>query len=362
MRQIFRSIIAAVAILAMPAAAQAEAFRCESRSGASPYPDAATVTHDHRRYAPASTGETEREFTAFVAAFDGPDDDNGDGRPDLTGNPSWVAYHLIGVEPDDQGRFAEPDVSIRRPSVWYRSSDLAHHWTERPWISSTRIDDSYAGVGRIWNRGHLAMADHAQRISAQASCNTHAFWNASPQAADFNQGPWLHLETYTAALSNMDGEVWIVAGPIFDNAPLLNIAEPDEVPVAVPHAFFKLIVREAGGTVDVRALIFEHPSEGPHGAVNPEPSSARQWVNCSRAQRAGHVYRPAQHLVSLAELESRSGLHFLRGLSDYPRLANVRPSALWDVPEQYWTGYICGGQRNAGPPAEPSFETPFSSP
>src|SRR3546814_3249238 len=66
----------------------------------------------------------------------------------------------------------------------------------------------------IWNRGHLAMSDHAQRISPEAGCNTHVFWNASPQAADLNQGPWLHLENYSAAASNKYRSVWVIAGPI----------------------------------------------------------------------------------------------------------------------------------------------------
>ena len=347
MRTTVLSVVAAVALSVSPAGA--ERFHCDTVRGESPYANTATGLHDHLRYAPEATDEPVREFSAFAAAFDGPDDDNGDGRPDQTGNPSWVAYHLIGVGPNGDGRYVEPDVSVEAPRPWYRSVDLAHLWTDRPGISAARVDDSYSGVGRTWNRGHLAMADHAQRIGPEASCNTHVFWNASPQAADFNQGPWLHLETYTAALSNMDGEIWIVAGPVFDRRPLINIAAPGEVPVAVPHAFFKLIVREVGASIEVRALVFEHPSLGRHGYAEPEPGVARGWVNCRRASAAHHTYAPAGNLVSLAELERRTGLRFLRAHPDYARIASVRPQSLWDVPERYWSGFLCGGQNDGGP-------------
>ncbi|GLK53966.1 MULTISPECIES: DNA/RNA non-specific endonuclease [Alphaproteobacteria] len=348
MKKIDLACLAAAVFLACTGSASAERFDCGSDRGASPYVLAPTGVHDHRRFAPAGATGPTRDFAAFAAAFDDDDDDNQDGRPDLTGNPTWVAYHLLGVAPTADGAYEEPNVSIDRPDRWYRSDDLSNHWIARPWITASRIDDSYRGVGRVWNRGHFAMADHAQRIGPEASCNTHVFWNASPQAADFNQGPWLHLETYTAALSNMVGEIWIITGPIFDDAPLRNIAEPHEVPVAVPHAFFKIIVREIDGAIDVRALIFEHPSVGPHGHVQPDPAEAAGWINCRSAGRAGHTYTPADNLVALRDVEARTGLRFL---PDHPLRADLvdrQPDSLWHVPEPYWSGYLCGGQATVG--------------
>jgi hypothetical protein len=34
------------------------------------------------------------EYKAFVVSFDGPDDDDGDGKPDLWGIPEFVAYEI----------------------------------------------------------------------------------------------------------------------------------------------------------------------------------------------------------------------------------------------------------------------------
>ncbi len=59
---------------------------------------------------------------------------------------------------------------------------MAFLWANRAGVAKKRLDDSYDGIGNTWNRGHLAMSDHAQRIAAEAACNTHHFWNGSPQA------------------------------------------------------------------------------------------------------------------------------------------------------------------------------------
>ena len=129
----------------------------------------------------------------FVSSFDSDDDDDGDGHQDFLAVPEWVAYELRGLS-EVSGTLAEPDISIHRPTDWYKSLELEFLWLEQPHVSKSRVDNSYDGIGRIWNRGHLAMADHAQRfghtggfdtssknrteIGWQSSCNTHVFWNA----------------------------------------------------------------------------------------------------------------------------------------------------------------------------------------
>jgi len=129
-----RQLLTAAVLAAAFAApfAHAEEFDCRSSGGTSPYPVVLTGEHDHLRYAPDVSGLLLREFAAYAAVFDGPDDDNGDGEADLTGNPTFVAYHLIGVGPSPDGAYREPDVSIDRPQDWYRGEDLSFMWTARP--------------------------------------------------------------------------------------------------------------------------------------------------------------------------------------------------------------------------------------
>ena len=347
----------AVILSGISSGAMAEEFICESDQGLSPYDIEIQPNFDHVRFAPAQT-DMIKEFESFTASFDGPDDDDGDGEPDLYANLEWVAYELQGLE-EINGEYEEPEISIKRPSDWYKSPEFAFLWTDRSGITKKRLDNSYDNIGAIWNRGHMAMGDHAQRISWQASCNTHTYWNGVPQAAEMNQGPWLHLETYVAALSNKYEKVWTIAGTIFDEDKIVHSIfdrvredRKGEVPVAVPHALFKILVLEIDGQLDVRAFIFEQPyelaGEDAEESVryNPIPTADAKagWVKCSQASGREHTYDHRSRLVSVSEIERRTGLTFFE---DFPELAAKKgeePTYLWPVEKKYWTGFICGGQ------------------
>jgi DNA/RNA endonuclease G (NUC1) len=328
------------AILATPLSAQQ--FVCSGATN-SPYPQFVSTYHDHQRVAPKSEALSER-FTAFYAAFDDADDDDGDGVPDLRLNPEFVVYELRGVAPDRNGDYAEPPVSIRRPTKWYASPGLVPLVEAIEDVTNRRLDDSYSGAGTVWNRGHLAMSDHAQRISPEAGCNTHVFWNASPQAADLNQGPWLHLENYSAAASNKYRSIWVIAGPIFDaSTPKLTIGDPGELQVEIPDAFFKILIHESPSGIDTLAFIFEQPNAiGPDGT--PVPTAT--WVNCKRAPQIGHVYDHRPNLVAVEQIEQRTGLRFFHGRADRQALVRERPTEIWPVETRFWDpGSPCGGQR-----------------
>ncbi|MGB7371759.1 DNA/RNA non-specific endonuclease [Erythrobacter sp.] len=332
-------------LLAAPQAAFAEQFRC-SGAAVSPIPAKAATNHDHGRYAPSDVSSLSKSFTAFDAVFDDADDDDGDGEPDLRLNPEYVIYEMFGVSPDASGEYAEPDISIRRPSKWYASPELVPLVEPIPDVTNKRLDDSYSGIGTIWNRGHLAMADHAQRIDGPASCNTHNFWNGSPQAAALNQGPWLHLENYSAAAANKFRSIWIVTGPIFDPAtPKLTIGDADELKVEIPDAFFKILISEGPSGIETLAFIFEQPNElGEDGT--PVPS--RAWVRCSSAKREGHVYNHGPNLVPISEIERRTGLRLFHGHPERDAIVSAEADALWAIEERYWDPGpgVCGGQRS----------------
>lgn len=322
----------------------AEKFICESQRGFSPYSVQETPEHDHDRYAPKEREEFKR-FGAYVSSFDGADDDNGDGAADYLAVPQWVSYELKGLSPQEDGSFKEPDISIKRPNDWYKAPELAFLWNGRAGIRKRRLDNSYDGIGRVWNRGHLAMADHAQRISWQASCNTHYFWNAVPQAADMNQGPWRHLEDYTAAAANKFDRLWIIAGPVFEKGETIGFigeGAKGEVPVAVPHSIFKVVVREiGGGGVAALAFLFsQHYEEGADGQPRPKEN----WINCNKAKRKNYVYDHRPRLRTVAEIEVLTGLSFFPEAANRKEARRERPTALWRVPINFWDPKGCAGQ------------------
>lgn len=335
---------AVVVVMSIGGDAAAEKFICESKRGLSPYRVQATPEHDHDRYAPKGR-ENFKRFGAYVSSFDGPDDDDGDGKPDLLAVPQWVSYELKGLSPEADGSFKEPEISIDRPDDWYKAPGLAFLWTDRDGIRKRRLDNSYDGIGKVWNRGHLAMADHAQRISWQASCNTHFFWNAVPQAADMNQGPWRHLEDYTAASANRFEQVWIIVGPVFEKGKPIGFigeASKGEVPVAVPHSLFKIVVRELGDE-KVAALAFLFTQRYEKG-VDSQPEPTETWVNCNKARRQDHIYDHQFLLKSVADIEALTGLMFFPAAVNREQVRNEVPTALWPVTKKFWDSKGCAGQ------------------
>ncbi|WCL55604.1 DNA/RNA non-specific endonuclease [Gimibacter soli] len=343
------SICSLVLLVASSLPAAAEKFTCGSDQGFSPYalPDAATLGFDHLKYAPLDR-EGVRDYGVFASRFDGPDDD-GDGILDMRAGPVWVSYELKGLaDPGGDLSFKEPDISINRPGDWYKSTGYDFLWTQNPAVTKRRIDNSYDGIGSIWNRGHLMMADHAQRVSWEASCNTHIYWNAVPQAAAMNQGPWLHIESYVAALSNRYGAVWTIAGPIYDpDTPILAIGDEGEIPVSIPHALFKVIVMEGpDGVPLVRAFRFDQPAElGANGKPRPTATAAAGWVKCNQVKKKQHVYDHKSRLVALSDLMQKTGLTFPDALVTAAAADPEATSSLWSVDTRYWSGAVCGGQK-----------------
>jgi hypothetical protein len=338
MRYAMPLVLAAAALLTSPAAAE----KC-SNLAVSPYEAFVATYHDHDRLRPAAPGPA-KKFTAYTSIMDDGDDDTGDGVGDLRINPVVVIYELRGVAPSATGNYDEPRISVDGPSSWYASPELVPIVAGLTGLTTERIDNSYDGIGTVWNRGHLTMNEHAQRIGFEAACNTHNFWNASPQAAELNQGPWRHLENYSAAASNKFRSLWVITGPIFDpSTPALFIGDPGEIPVEVPDAFFKILIHEGPSGIDTLAFVFAQPNAM---GADGKPTPTMRWVKCSGSAPPGFEYDHTPNLVSIAEIEERTGIRFFDGRTDRDALVNARADRLWPVETRYWDSTAqCRGQR-----------------
>jgi endonuclease G len=294
MKKTLLALMAAVLLLMSPALA-ADLKPIELR------PD-----YNHTKYAPLP-GEQDivRQFRAYTTCFDGPDDDDGDGQPDLWAIPQWVAYEIK--------RYPGPlPKGPKRPRPWITDGDL-HGQKIAP------KDDSYH-FAKKWreanpnspqlgyDRGHMCMKQHAWRLGAEADWNTHTVLNACPQAADLNQGIWLDLEIKTAAWADKFGSVWIITGPIvFNRKPKKWLGQEGEVPVAIPDAFFKIVIREEGGQVDVLALIYPQRGQG--------------------YKRKGQ-YEHTPYLTSVDVVEALTGLDFMPGGQE--ELEEITATKVWE--------------------------------
>lgn len=198
-------------------------------------------------------------FPAYVSSFDGDDDDDDDGEPDLLRVPHWVAQW---VKP--AGRAVE---SNKRPSNWYtvpalNDQDIA------PTDASYQFSQSFRRSHPNWyDRGHLAQKYLTERFGEEAGRFSHSVANAVPQRSRFNSHPWLELECRTGAWANRYRGLWVVTGPVFLNSkPTAWLTEPGRrgaLPVAIPDALFKVVVRKRSDRLDWLAFLYPQDSPSP---------------------------------------------------------------------------------------------------
>ena len=190
------------------------------------------------------------EFDAFVVSFDGPDDDDGDGKLDLWGIPEFVAYEI-------------------------RKTDHKHKLPKRPkWTTNEKLfkariapeDKTYAvsGTRKLpevktdfrFVRGHMCPKSTAERISVKAAIETHTLLNACPQLQSQNNGIWKELEQKCEAMADQYGKVWIITGPVFFNkTPSMWLGSNTEKKAAIPDAIFKIIIWKTDHKVTHQAYL-----------------------------------------------------------------------------------------------------------
>ena len=188
------------------------------------------------------------------------------GYSDALGDPLWAAYRVADIELSDPPK---------RPDSF--AADIR---------TAARIESQvYNNSG--YDRGHMApnyaIATHYGR-SAQEE--TFQMSNVCPQRHALNAGVWKELEHRIATnYAGRFGEVWVFAGPVFG-------ARPEKLRrrVAVPEAFYMIVIDESGGRVRAEAFLF--PQEAPASA------------------------RLDDYLASIDEIERRTGLDFLSDLPD----------------------------------------------
>lgn len=188
------------------------------------------------------------------------------GYSDARGLPLWAAYRA------EDGDFG--DAPPRPDSFFVDARTVA------------RIEPGdYTRSG--FDRGHMAPNFAvALRHGRRGQEETFLMSNIAPQRHALNAGPWEALERRIARnYPGRFGEVWIIAGPILG-------ARPEKLRgrVAVPEAFFMVIVDESEGRVRAQAFIL--PQDAPEDAS------------------------PAKYLASIDDIEHRTGLDLLHELPD----------------------------------------------
>lgn len=262
-------------------------------------------------------------FTKYLSDFDTRQVQVAVDKTAAMGVPRWVIHRVEPVARDKE--VAE---AFSRPSSWYTIPSLARE-SVAPEDKSYRFSKKFRDTHGDWyERGHLAQKYLSERPpeddlvgrnsklpdDAGAGWFTHNLANAVPQRARFNKGPWLTLECYTGAWANRYQGVWVVSGPIFLNGRPIKWMKSDRykdaIPVAVPDALFKVVVRKRDGQMD--ALAFIYPQE-------------------SRDYREKKVWNPAGYLTSLSQIRRLTGVDILQQQQAAQPADDPIPLTTWQV-------------------------------
>jgi DNA/RNA endonuclease G (NUC1) len=237
-----------------------------------------------------------KEFCAFTVSFDSADDDDADEIADVWAIPHWVAQEIKRFPGELGPGPARPDWMTDKAlhEAKIAPADASYHFSE-VWREE-HPTSKFLG----YDRGHMCMKQLAFRIGANADWNTHTLLNACPQREDLNQGIWLDLEIKTGKWADRFERVWVITGPVvYGRKPLnwLGQASEGEVMVAIPDAFFKIVIRQGDPLPHVLAFIY------PQRGVDYRVKSP---------QKHNHI----PYLTNVNAIEHFTGLNFLSTLSD----------------------------------------------
>lgn len=140
--------------------------------------------------------------------------------------PNWVAWELTAQE--TQGHVARSNDFRPDPSLSAR-------------LQVTTDDYKHSG----YDRGHMCpSADMKWSAAAQSEC--FYMTNICPQTHGLNAGSWSKLETACRRWAKREGKVYVVCGPIYNDArKTLYIGK--EQKIRVPNAFFKVVLSLKSG-------------------------------------------------------------------------------------------------------------------
>lgn len=231
-----------------------------------------------------------------------------------TGTPptnDLIVRDLYALSHNDDRKFADWVAYRLTAAEVVGSLDLERDWRSDPWLAeeerleASGSSDDYRGAhaAEDYDRGHLAPLA-SFKGSAKAS-QVNYYSNIVPQKGDLNQGPWQRLEQVERDFVCAGNVLWVMTGSLHEGpipASLPNANEPHEV----PSGFWKVLAREASNALWVAAFVFSQDTD-----------------------RNADI---ADHLVSVDEVESRSGLDLFWELEDAEEIAlegDVMTQAGW---------------------------------
>ena len=230
------------------------------------------------------------------------------GAPRRVGSPAPADIRII-----DRGSFVIGWSDTLRHPVWcayHVIRDARHGNAKRPSFAKDRSVPAAPAPGDYtrsgYDRGHMA-PNYAivTRYGEAEQKKTFLMSNVAPQAPALNRGVWRDVEHRIADLwTARYGEIWVVVGCISSTQ---NRETVSGTGIDVPTDYYQVILAQEGMDVRALAVLF--------------------------SQDVGWKAWSARHIVSIDELEERTGLDFNPDLPSFiadPLEADL-PSRLWPI-------------------------------
>lgn len=164
-----------------------------------------------------------------------------------TRTPNWVGWALTSEHTD--GEYA------RKGHSFIEDLDVP-----LPRAIPADIRESECG----YQRGHMCPAGD-NKWSYKAQKDAFLMTNICPQNGNLNQHDWKYLEEACREWAKKYDKIYIVAGPIFYSNKYKTVGERK---VAVPDAFFKVVLRVGKTSETTKAIGFIYANQTGHHKMN----------------------------------------------------------------------------------------------
>ena len=170
-----------------------------------------------------------------------------------------------------------------------KSEMITQNHFNRPFFIEDNLVPTHSADWRDYkksgfDKGHLCPAGD-MKFSKKAFDDTFFTSNISPQKHDFNDGVWNRLESKVRYWAQKNNSIYVVTGGVLQE----NLPEIGRENVAVPNAFYKVLLKNDGG--NYKMIAFLVPSQD-----SDEP-----------------LYK---FVISTDELEKLTGINFYPALPD----------------------------------------------
>ncbi len=171
--------------------------------------------------------------------------------------------------------------------------ETSRKWQADPWLDEieTLEPSDYAGAHAALHvdRGHQAPLGSFKGTKQWA--DTNMLSNITPQKANLNQGPWKKLEEKVRDLARAGDVVYVMTGPLYERD-MPKLPGADE-PHLIPSGYWKIIVIQPDKDINsIRTASFIFDQETPRNDA------------------------VIDHLCAINDIETKTGLDFLRTLPD----------------------------------------------